>query len=103
MTEELLARAKIAQKNIQDIQSILDSIERIKLSNPNERSYSPRLKFVNILKRKDGKEVREATTLLFDGVSMYGTELPTDEDLLDCLKEHYRKRLSEAKATLDSM
>lgn len=104
MTEEVLAQAKIAQKNIQDINKVLDSIERIKiLDGQHERKYKPYLKFLNMLKIKDGKEVREAAVLLFDGVRMYGTEVPVDDRLLDCLKEHYKQRLAEAKAEMDAL
>ena len=104
MTEELLQKARTAQKNIQDIRTVLDSIERIKLlDNKNGRRYKPYLKFLNMLKRKDGTDIREATVALFDGVSTYGTEIVFDERLLDCLKEHYRQRLEEAKAVLDAM
>ena len=103
MTEEFLEQAKLAQNNICDIKRVLDDIERIKLLDPHERNHQPRLKFFNMLKRKDDKEVREAAVCLFDGVNMYGTEVPVDERLLDCLKEHYQERLSEAKAVLDAM
>lgn len=103
MTEELLAKAKIAQANIQSIENALNAIKRIKIVDIGGRTYSPKLRFSNILKKKDGKEVREATVYLFDGVSIYGTELIVDERLLDCLKEHYSERLSEAKAVLDAM
>ena len=103
MTEELLAKANLAKNNIQDIKNVLNAIERIKIMDPNERNHQPKLRFSNILKIKDGKEVREAAVYLFDGVSLYGTELPVDERLLECLKEHYRERLSEAKAVLDAM
>ena len=103
MTEELLEQAKVAQKNIQDIESVLFSIERIQILNKQEKKYQPYLKFVNALKQKNGKEVREAAVYLFEGVNMYGTEVPVDERLLDCLKEHYQERLLEAKAELDAM
>lgn len=104
MTEEFLEKAQTAQKNIQDIRTTLNSIERIKLlDNKNEKRYKHYLKFLNMLKLKDGKDVREATVAVFDGVSIYGTEIVFDERLLDCLKEHYRERLEEAKAVLDAM
>ena len=103
MTEELLARANAAQNNICDIEKVLNSIERIKILDPNKRNHRPTLRFSNILKLKDGKEAREATVLLFDGINMYGTEVPVDERLLECLKEHYQERLSEAKAILNAM
>ena len=103
MTEDYLEQANIAQNNIRDIEKVLNSIQRIKILDPNKRNHRPALRFSNILKLKDGKEVREAATLLFDGISMYGTEVPVDERLLDCLKEHYQERLSEAKAVLDAM
>lgn len=103
MTEELLAQAKLAENNIKNIKIVLDSIERIKILDPQKRNHKPRLRFSNILKKKDGKDIREATVLLFDGINMYGTEVPVDERLLNCLKEHYQERLSEAKAVLDAM
>lgn len=104
MTEKLLEQAKVAQQKIKDIDSVLYAIERIEiLGNKHEKSYKPYLRFANILKLKDGKEVREATVLLFDGISMYGTEIPVDERLLNCLKEHYRERVDEAKAELDAL
>ena len=104
MTEELLEKARTAQKNIQDIRTTLNSIERIKLlGNNNNMRYKPYLKFLNMLKRKDGKDVREATVAVFDGLGTYGTEIVFDERLLDCLKEHYQERLEEAKAVLDAM
>ena len=105
MTEELLTQAKIAQKNIRDIEGVLNSIERINLKVKRDRlrSYQPCLNFLNMSKKKNGKEIQEATVLLFNGVNTYGTEVPVDERLLDCLKEHYRKRLSEAKAVLEAM
>ena len=102
MTEELLAQAQIAQQNIRTLDEILNSIKRIKILG-DRRSYKPYLKFFNMLKKKNGKEVREATVLLFDGVSMYGTEVPVDDRLLDCLKQHYQERLTEAKTVLDAM
>ena len=104
MTEEFLEKARIAQKNIQDIRTTLDSIERIKLlGNKKKMRYKPYLKFFNMLKQKDGADMREATVALFDGISIYGTEIVFDERLLDCLKEHYRERLEEAKTVLDAM
>lgn len=104
MTEELLAQARVAQENIQNIDSVLRSIEKIKLlGEKHERKYQPYLKFLNMLKRKDDKEVREAAVILFDGVGIYGVQVPVDERLLDCLKEHYQERLEEAKAVLDAM
>jgi hypothetical protein len=103
MTEELLAQAKLAENNIKDIKIVLDSIERIKILDPQKRNHKPHLRFSNILKKKDGKDIREATVLLFDGINMYGTEVPVDERLLNCLKEHYQERLSEAKAVLDAI
>lgn len=104
MTEDLLIRAKNAQKNIQDISKVLDSIERIRLLNEQGRTnYKPFLRFLNMFARKDGKEVKEAAVLLFDGISYHGTELLVDERLLNCLKEHYRERLKEAKAEFDAI
>lgn len=103
MTKEFLAQANIAQKNIDDINNILDSIKRIKLTDNHKRNRSPFLRFVNALKLKGGKEVREATVYLFDGTNYCGTEVPVDERLLDCLKAHYQERLEEAKAALDAM
>jgi len=103
MTEELLEQANAAQNNIRDIKKVLDSIERIKILDPNKKRHEPYLKFFNMIKRKDGKDIQEATVCLFDGINMYGTEVPVDERLLDCLKEHYQERLSEAKAVLDAM
>ena len=102
MTEELLAQANIAKKNIQDIASVLYSIKKIEISD-NRRKYKPYLRFLNMSKKKNGKEVQEAAVLLFDGVSLCGTEVPVDNRLLDCLKEHYSERLKEAKAVLDAM
>ena len=102
MTEELLAQALKIQKNIHDINCVLDSIEKIEI-NGGRRTYKPHLKLFNMLKKKNGKEVREATVLLFDGVSIYGTEIPVDESFLDCLKEYYQSRLTETKAELDSL
>jgi hypothetical protein len=102
MTEDYLTQAKIVQKNIQDIDDVLCSIKRIEI-NGNNRKHKPYLKFFNMLKRKNGKDVLEATVLLFDGVGMYGTEVPVDDRLLNCLKEHYQERLMEAKAILDAM
>ena len=59
MTEEFLEKARTAQKNIQDIRTTLDSIERIKLLDNNNRNrYEPFLKFFNMLKRKDCKDVQ---------------------------------------------
>lgn len=103
MTEELLNQANIAQSNIHDIEKVLGAIERIKILNPSKKRHEPHLKFFNMFKLKDGKEVKEAAVCLFDGINMYGTEVPVDERLLDCLKEHYQERLSEAKAVLDAM
>lgn len=103
MTEELLKQANLAKNNIQNIKNVLNTIERIKILDPNKRNRLPHLRFSNVLKFKDGKEVREAAVYLFDGVNMYGTEVPVDERLLECLKEHYQERLSEAKAVLDAM
>lgn len=103
MTEELLEQANAAQNNIRDIEKVLNAIQRIKILDPNKKRHEPHLKFFNMFKYKDGKEVKEAAVCLFDGVSMYGTEVPVDERLLECLKEYYQERLSEAKAVLDAM
>lgn len=103
MTEELLEQAKLAENNIKDIKRVLDSIERIRILDPQKRNHKPHLRFSNILKKKDGKDIQEAAVLLFDGINMYGTEVPVDERLLNCLKEHYQERLSEAKAVFDAM
>lgn len=102
MTEELLAQANIAKKNIQDIASVLYSIKKIEIRS-DRRRYKPYLRFLNMTKNKNSKEVQEATVLLFDGVSLHGTEVPVDNCLLDCLKEHYSERLKEAKAVLDAL
>lgn len=104
MTQELLEKANDAQKNIDDINLTLASIKRIKIvDNNNDRNHKPMLRFANILKRKNGKDVREATAILFDGLSMYGTEIPFDDRLLKCLRKHYEERLVEAKAVFDGM
>lgn len=103
MTEELLEQANVAQNNIHDIERVLNAIERIKILDPNKKRHEPYLRFFNMLKMKNGKEIREASVCLFDGLGMYGTEVPVDERLLDCLKNHYQERLSEAKAVLDAM
>lgn len=104
MTDELLAKAKNAQKNIQDIRSVLYSLECIKIREcKHDGNHHPTLRFINMLKRKDGKEVREAAVLLFDGVSIYGTEIPVDDRLLDCLKDHYKERLAEAQTEFDKI
>ena len=100
MTREQLANAQAVQKNIQRLEDTLYALKRIKIL---QSRGAPHLKFVNMLKRKDNKEVREAAALLFDGVNVYGTEIQVDESLLDCLKEHYSKRLEEAKAVLEAM
>jgi hypothetical protein len=102
MTEKLLAQAQDIQNNIQNIDKLLYSIKRIKLREQ-KGQRKPYLKFVNALKHKNGKEIREATVYLFDGVNMYGTEVPVDERLLNCLEEHYALRLEEAKAEFDAM
>ena len=104
MKEELLEQANIAQKNIQDITRVLESIERIKIIDTRVKTnYQPKLRFLNMLKKKNGNEVQEAGVLLFDGVNIYGTELPVDERLLKCLREHYRERLVQAKAAFEAL
>ena len=103
MTNELLEQAKIAENNINDINKVLNAIERIRILDSSRRDHKPRLRFFNMYKLKDDKEVQEATVYLFDGVNMYGTEVPVDERLLDCLKKHYRERLLEAQAVFDAM
>ena len=100
MTNELLLKAKAAQKNIDDIQDTLYAIEKIKLMN---NSRNPFLRFVNALKWKNGEQVREGVAILFDGVSVHGTEIPVDNELLDFLKEYYRKKLKEAKAEFETL
>lgn len=100
MTDELLLKAKAAQKNICDIQNVLYAIEKIKLTNNNHKPY---LRFVNALKWKSGKKVREGVAILFDGVSVHGTEIPVDKEILDCLKEYYRKKLKEAKTEFETL
>lgn len=100
MTDELLLKARAAQKNICDIQDALYAVERIKLMNNSRKPY---LRFVNRLKWKKGKEVREGAAILFDGVDMHGTEIPVDNELLDCLKEYYRKKLKEAKTEFETL
>ena len=97
MTKERLEKAQIAQKNIQDISNILESIEKIKIINGNQKNQrTPFLRFANILKSKDGKNVQEATILLFDGINSHGTEIPVDDHLLICLRNHYMRMLQDA-------
>lgn len=104
MTNELLLKAKIAQKNIEDIESTLYAIKRIKLIDEEQKERrKPSLRFVNALKQKDGKEVREATTILFDGISMHGTDIPTDDSLLDCIKDYFERKLEEAKTEFEAL
>lgn len=104
MTDELLLKAKTAQKNIQDIESTLYAIERIKLIDERHKeSHKPSLRFVNAFKRKDGKEVTEATVILFDGISMHGTDIPIDNSLLDCLKNYFEQKLEEAKIEFEAL
>lgn len=104
MTDEYLSQAKIARENVRNLEDVLEAIEGIKLNDWQDRNrYKPCLRFLNMAKRKNGKEVMEATVLLFDGVSIHGTEVPVDKRLLACLKEHYKKRLSEAKTAFDAM
>ena len=100
MTNELLLKARVAQKNIFDIQDVLYAIEKIKLIDDNRKPY---LRFVNAFKWKNGNQVREGVAILFDGVSVHGTEIPVDKELLDYLKEYYRKKLKEAKAEFETL
>lgn len=100
MTDELLLKAKEAQKNICDIQNVLYAVEKIKLINNSRKPY---LRFVNALKWKKGEEVREGVAILFDGVGVHGTEVPVDKELLDLVKEYYRKKLKEAKAEFETL
>lgn len=100
MTNELLLKAGAAQKNICDIQDVLYAIEKIKLI---DNSRKPYLRFVNALKWKNGNQVREGVAILFDGVSVHGTEIPVDKELLDYLKEYYRKKLKEARAEFETL
>ena len=104
MTDELLSKAKTIQKNIQDIQSVLNSIERIKLIDKRQKeNRKPILRFVNAFKRKNGKEMNEATVFLFDGINAYGTDIPVDDRLLDYLKKYYQQRLEETKMEFESL
>lgn len=107
MTDELLNRAKNAQEKIRSIENTLWNIQKIKiLESEDVRSktrYERFLRFVNVSKRKDGKETKEGRAFLFDGVSLHGTELLVDNALLDCLKEYYEKRLEEAKEAYDAL
>ena len=87
MTNELLLKAKIAQKNIKDIESTLYAIKRIKLIDEEQKERrKPSLRFVNALKQKDGKEVREAKTILFDGI-----------------KDYFEQKLEEAKIESEAL
>ena len=100
MTNELLLNANVIQKNIDDIQATLYAVEKIKLMNNSRKPY---LRFVNAFKWKNDKQVREGVAILFDGVSVHGTEIPVDNELLDYLKEYYRKKLKEAKAEFKAL
>ena len=66
MTEELLEQANVAQNNIRDIERVLNAIQRIKILDPNKKRHEPHLKFFNMFKHKDGKEVKEAAEELFE-------------------------------------
>ena len=104
MTSELLLKARIAEKNIDDIQNVLYSIKKIKLINEQEKKgRKPLLRFVNAIKLKEGKETKEATVILFDGVNAHGTDVPVDDRLLDCLKDYYEQKLNEAKMEFASL
>ena len=61
------------------------------------------MRFVNALKWKNDKQVREGIAVLFDGVNIHGTNIPVDNELLDCIKEYYRKKLKEAKAEFETL
>ena len=100
MKEEILMQARKLQKNIEDIESVLSTIKNIKILNG---QYEPFLRFANILKRRDGKEVREASVLLFDGVSHHGTTVPVEKDLLECIKAFYEKKLLDAKKKFEDL
>lgn len=104
MTSELLLKARIAEKNIDDIQNVLYSIKKIKLIDERQKeNRKPLLRFVNAIKFKEGKEIKEATVILFDGVNTHGTDIPVDDRLLDCIKDYYEQRLKEAKAEFESL
>lgn len=102
MTDKDFQRAKIVRENIEALRDVFNAIEKIKINDGRER-YKPHLKFFNMVKLERGKEVREAATFLFDGVGIYGTEVPIDEHLLECLKEYYQAKLAEAIAELEAI
>jgi len=101
MTDKLLLQAQEAQKNIMNINKILNAIQRIKVVDNQQKK--PFIRFANILKWKDGKEVKEAAIILFDGINTYGTDVPVDAGLLDCIKEYYEKKLEETQAEFEAL
>ena len=86
--------------NYNDYNGIIKIIDSNNLHKDRNR---PSLRFFNMLKQKNGKEIREAAIMIFDGVNTHGTEIPVDERLLDCLKDFYQQRLDEVNAIFNSL
>ena len=99
MTRETYMEAQTLLENISNIERTLSQIERISLIDPNKqkRRGNVLLKLLN-LETSANKEEKKAGAYLFDGISIYGVEIPVDEDLLVVLREYYEKKLADAKA-----
>lgn len=102
MTNETYKQAEEIQKRIDELTRILYRVEKIKLIRPQEQK-KPIIRFTNALKLKDGKEIREATVILFDGISLHGTDIPIDDGLADVIKKYYEQKLEEAKKEFNSL
>lgn len=105
MTQERLQQAKIAEAHIKEIKEMLYTIKRIKLLDKTkmDNNHRPFFRFANLTKKKEGKEVKEASLILFDGINMNGTNIPADDGLLEVVKKYYENKLSEAEANFDAI
>lgn len=108
MTTETYEKAGAMLEKIKDIQHVVNELERISLYDPEkvagtmqERDKPVLLKVLNLKKSVNAKE--EATVLLFDGVSAYGTRVPIDDELLPLLRAHFERKLAEAKAEFERL
>lgn len=108
MTKEIYEQAGAVLEKVKSLQAMVNKLEAISLYNPEksagtvyERTKRVLLRFLNLKRSQNAKE--EAAILLFDGVSIHGTDVPIDDELLPVLRAHFERKLREAEAEFERL
>lgn len=105
MTEETYKKAGKLKKEIEELHSILHSLEcrKQKANRGLDRDRFPwwTLRALNLKSTPEKSE--EAHIIIFDNVHTHGTDIKVDEDLLDLLTNYFEGKKKEKEKEFDTL